>query len=109
MLGREVEDADAADLEMPGPGPGHGPRPELRHQGVHILGRPQPGRTPLSEVAVQRPGLMRSHPYILSGAETPSRAKPLAITVRVASLSQSRATLTSVTGSSPLGDTGHLS
>ena len=49
------------------------------------------------------------HQHIRSGAETPSRPNPLAITVRVASLSQSRARWVSVTASSPRGVTRQLS
>ena len=44
-----------------------------------------------------------------SGAETPSRPRPLASTVRVASTSHSRACVNGVAGSSPCGRMRHAS
>src|SRR5207249_10808185 len=45
------------------------------------------------------------HDYIRSGAETPSRARPLASTCRAASHSASRAKVSGVASSSPCGST----
>ena len=50
-----------------------------------------------------------SSPHIRSGAQTPSRSRPLANTVRVAATSDEPGPLTGVTGSSPWGSTRQVS
>ena len=49
------------------------------------------------------------HGYIRSGADTPHRSRPFAITCRVAPQSHNRATCTGSNGSSPRGSTRQLS
>jgi hypothetical protein len=100
--GGELGHRQAADGEHPGGVPARGARPQRRQQRVDVLGGAQPGGAAVTDLGVQRAGLVRAH-YMRSGAETPSRPSPPAMTVRAASLSHSRARISSFSGSSPTG------
>ncbi len=110
VLGGQVADVQARDGQRAGRAARHVARPQLRHQGVDVDRGTQPGRPPAADLAVQRSCLdAPACSYIRSGADTPSRRRPLAMTTRVASLSQSRARWVSVIFSSPCGAIRQLS
>ena len=75
----EVAHVDAADPQRAVVVAPHRGRPEPRHQRVDVVRVLQPGR-PAHGPRVQRTRLVRRHPYIRSGAETPSRPRPFATT-----------------------------
>ena len=85
--------------------------PQARHQLVGVVRLAQPGGALEGAVGVRPSGFVGGHrgDYIRSGAETPSRPRPLARTVRVAATSSSRARCRSVGSSSPIGSTRQLS
>src|SRR5690606_2227180 len=87
VLGGDVAHVDAAHLEAAVGGAGDRGRP----RGAGVRG----GRL----------GRRRRGAHMRSGAETPRRRRPLAMTWPVASLSHSRVRWTSSTGSSPRGET----
>ncbi len=95
----ELADGDAADVQGALAGAFDVRGPQLREQRVHVVGDAQPGGAEGGEVAVQHACFVGSH-HMRSGAETPSRPSALARTMRVASASHRRATLTGA-GSSP--------
>ena len=101
VLGRDGDHVDVRDLEpaAAAAAPDRA-RPQRRDQLVDVGGRAQPRRAEVA-LGVQRTGLVRAH-YICSGADTPSRSRPRASTVRVASLTHSRVRCRSVISSSAL-------
>ncbi len=109
MLGDQVAQVDAADLEGAVVGLAGRRGPQQRDQVVDVLGGTQPGRPAGEPVAVRPAGLVRASHYIRSGAETPSSRRPLANTVRVASTSSSRAAWIGAGSSSPMGSTRQAS
>ncbi|TWH01886.1 hypothetical protein L615_001500000590 [Nocardioides sp. J9] len=101
-VGHQVRHRDAADVQHAVVVLARRRRPQRGHQRVDVLGLAQPHRRGAGEAAG------RDVPaHIRSGAETPSRSRPLAITVRVATVSTRRASLTGWTGSSPCGSIRH--
>ena len=108
MLGGEVADVDAGEVQDPVTPLGRrAARPPGSRRG-EVLGR-RGGGTLGQQVAVQRPGRVRAHAHIRSGALTPSSPRPFSSTVRVAFQSSSRGAVVAGTGSSPLGSTWHSS
>ena len=99
---RQIPDVGAGQAERAVVVAGRAARPDVRVQQVQV------GRSALRRpVGVQLAGAWsrRMRPHIRSGAVTPSTARPLASTCWVAAHSQSRATVASVGGSSPIGST----
>ena len=125
VLGRQVAQVDTAEHQRAAVASGRGDRPDRRRQPARVVRRRERPRQRLADVGVQRPSLVRPHQrdpvrsstvdclgrrgYMRSGAETPSSASPLARTIRVASQSASRACVSGVAGSSPIGSTRHAS
>ena len=113
--GRAVIDRDVAYVD---PGDGQcavavafdadGPQPCEQRVDVCGLAQPTPDRSSPRRRAAHPPRAPSSA-HIRSGAVTPSSCRPFAMTMRVASLSQSRARVSSLTSSSPRGRIRQLS
>ena len=109
VLGDQVAQVDAADLEGAVVGLAGRRGPQQRDEGVDVRGGTQPGRARGRSRRRAPAGLVRAGHYIRSGAVTPSSRRPLAKTVRVASTSSSRARWIGAGSSSPMGSTRQAS
>ena len=99
--GREVPHVDASEPYDAVLTTMRAARPYGGRELVQVRGRDMCGPVGRDHIGMPRTGRMRDH--IRSGAVTPSRARPLASTCRVARHSHKRATVASVAGSSPMG------